>query len=126
MVHDYEGSKVTIVECDMEIGKVYEARSMADVQTKMSGRGGTSFIPVIEYINGDPKYSHLKGSGKFREALLVYFTDGYGDYEIPKPMTYRNLWVVMEDEKALSLKEPYGDVKSLKTDKDYLKLISGV
>ncbi len=125
MVKDYEGSKVTIVECDAEIGKIYEAKSMADVQTKVSGRGGTSFIPVIEYINGDPKYQKFKNSGKFRQALMVYFTDGYGDYEIPKPMTYRNLWVVMENEKNLSLKEPYGDVKALKTDKDYLKLIAG-
>lgn len=124
MVKDYEGSKVTIVECDMEIGKIYEAKKLTDVQTKMSGRGGTAFTPVIEYINGEPEYKKYKNAGRFRNALMVYFTDGYGEYEIPKPMTYRNLWVVMEDEKNLSLKEPYGDVKSLKTDKDYMRLIT--
>ena len=124
MVKDYEGSKVTIIECDMEIGKIYEAKKLSDVQTKVSGRGGTSFIPVIEYINGEPAYQKYKNAGKFRNSLMVYFTDGYGDYEIPKPKTFRNMWVVMEDEKNLSLKEPYGDVKSLKTDKDYLRLIA--
>ena len=108
----------------MEIGKIYEAKKLTDVQTKVSGRGGTAFTPVIEYINGEPEYQKFKNAGKFRNSLLVYFTDGYGEYEIPKPKTYRNMWVVMEDEKNLSLKEPYGDVKSLKTDKDYLRLIA--
>ena len=61
-------------------------------------------------------------AGKYRDALLVYFTDGYGDYEIPKPKTYRNLWVVLHDVKNLSLKNPYGDVKSLSMDADYKKL----
>ena len=98
---------------------------MADVQTKMKGRGGTSFIPVIRYINGEKEYSDVKKypmAGKYRDALLVYFTDGYGDYEIPKPKTYRNLWVVLHDVKNLSLKNPYGDVKSLSMDADYKKL----
>ena len=38
---------------------------------KVAGRGGTMFTPVIEYINKD-KY--------FRDALLLYFTDGFGPH----------------------------------------------
>lgn len=120
----YEGYKVTIIECDAEVQRVYQARSMADVQTKMRGRGGTSFVPVIQYINGDKPYDDNKKyplAGKFKDALMVYFTDGFGDYEIPKPKTYRNLWVVLHDVKNLSLKEPYGDVKSLSMDDDWKK-----
>jgi predicted metal-dependent peptidase len=97
IVKVYEGYKITIIECDAEIGKIYEAKNMADLQLKMSGRGGTSFIPVIEYINGEGHYannSKYPHAGQYRDALLIYFTDGYGDYEIPKPKTYRNLWVV--------------------------------
>lgn len=45
-------------------------------------------------------------------CLLIYFTDGYGEREIPRPKTYRNLWVVLGDEENLSLKEPYGTVIS--------------
>lgn len=112
IVKDYE-YKITIIECDAAIGKVYEAKRPSDVQTKVSGRGGTSFIPVIDYINE---------SGKFRDALMIYFTDGYGDYEIPKPRTLRNMWVVIGDEKNLSLKNPYGEVKSLKMDADWIKM----
>lgn len=121
----YEGYKLTIVECDAEVQRVYEAKNMSQLKTKMSGRGGTSFIPAIEYINGDPKYRDKQkypNSGNFKNALMVYFTDGYGDSEIPKPKTYRNLWVVLHSVDCLSLKNPYGDVKSLSMDKDYRKL----
>jgi predicted metal-dependent peptidase len=115
IVKDYE-TDITIIECDAAIGKIYKAKRVSDVQTKVSGRGGTSFIPVIEHIND---------SGKYRDALLIYFTDGYGDSEIPKPRTSRNMWVVLQDEKYLSLKEPYGEVKALRKDADWVKMKEG-
>lgn len=96
--------EITVIECDAQIQRVYRARTPADVKTKVIGRGGTMFAPVIEYINQD-KY--------FRDALLIYFTDGYGENSIPKPRTYRNIWVVTDDMRHLSLKEPYGVVLSL-------------
>jgi predicted metal-dependent peptidase len=115
IVKDYD-SKITIIECDAEIGKVYEAKKASDVQTRVTGRGGTSFVPVIEYINKTNKY---------KNALMIYFTDGYGDNEIPRPRTFRNLWVVLQDEKYLSLKEPYGEVKALRKDADWIKMNEG-
>ena len=48
----------------------------------------------------------------FRDALLIYFTDGWGEREIPRPLTYRNLWVLTEGE-YLSVEEPYGEVISM-------------
>lgn len=128
IIKSYEGYKVTIIECDAEIQRVYQVRNMNEVETKMRGRGGTSFIPVIKYINGEKPYDNptkYPYAGKFKDALMIYFTDGYGDYEIPKPKTYRNLWVVLHDTKCLSLKEPYGDVKSLSMDDDYKKMKNG-
>lgn len=95
---------ITIIECDSEVQRVYKAKTQADIQKKVAGRGGTWFTPVIEYINND-RY--------FRDALLIYFTDGYGEDKIPKPMTYRNLWVVLEKAEHLSLYEPYGVVVAL-------------
>lgn len=121
----YEGYKVTIIECDAEVQRVYQAKSMADVQTKMKGRGGTWFSPAIQYINGQKPYNDPKKyplAGKFKDALMIYFTDGYGERDIPKPMTYRNLWVVLNGEKNLSVANPYGDVKSLSTDKDFMRM----
>ena len=96
--------EITVIECDAAVRRVYKARTPADIQKKVAGRGGTCFTPAIEYINAD-KY--------FRDALLIYFTDGYGEDKIPKPRTYRNMWVVIGNKKHLSLDEPYGTVLSM-------------
>lgn len=95
---------ITVIECDAEVRRVYNAKTPADIRKKVAGRGGTWFSPVIDYVNKD-KY--------FRDALLIYFTDGYGEREIPKPRTYRNIWVVIDNARHLSLKEPYGTVLTL-------------
>ena len=96
--------ELTVIECDARVQRVYRARNRDSVKDKVAGRGGTLFTPVIEHINED-KY--------FRDALLIYFTDGFGEKNIPRPRTYRNLWVVLGNEKNLSLKEPYGAVIAL-------------
>lgn len=76
---------ITVIECDSEVQRIYLVHSPSDVKPDAAGRGGTAFTPVIEHINSDRYY---------RDALLIYFTDGYGEDRIPRPMTYRNLWVV--------------------------------
>lgn len=96
--------EITVIECDAEVQRVYRAKNASEIKTKVAGRGGTWFSPVIEYVNHD-KY--------FRDALLIYFTDGYGENTIPKPRTYRNIWVVFDDARHLSIKEPYGIVLTL-------------
>lgn len=96
--------EITVIECDAEVQRVYRAKNASEIKTKVAGRGGTWFSPVIEYVNND-RY--------FRDALLIYFTDGYGEDVIPKPKTYRNIWVVFGESSALSLKDPYGVVLTL-------------
>ena len=91
--------EITVIECDAKVQRVYQAKTADDIKEKVLGRGGTRFTPVIEYLN-----EHKE----FRDALLIYFTDGYGEQTIPKPRTYRNIWAVIGDENHLSLKEPYG------------------
>ncbi len=95
---------ITVIECDAEVRRVYRAKNPAEIKSKVTGRGGTRFTPAIEYINNDRYY---------RDALLIYFTDGYGESEIPRPRTYRNMWVVIGDARHLSVKEPYGAVMTL-------------
>lgn len=94
---------ITVIECDSEIQRIYLIRNPSDVKLDIAGRGGTSFTPVIEYINSDRYY---------RDALLIYFTDGYGEDKIPRPLTYRNLWVITGCREELSLDNPYGKVIS--------------
>ena len=95
--------ELTVIECDAQIQRVYRVHTRADVQLSVLGRGGTAFTPVIEHINGDRYY---------RDALLVYFTDGWGEQSIPRPRTYRNLWVLTRGD-YLSVEEPYGAVISM-------------
>lgn len=96
--------EITILECDSKVQRVYSVAKPADVQKKVAGRGGTEFSPAIEYINNNRYY---------RDALLIYFTDGFGEIKIPKPRTYRNIWVVFDNVRNLSVKETYGVVIAL-------------
>ncbi len=93
--------QVTIIECDTCIRRVYQVRSANEVSKEVYGRGGTSFVPVIEYINNN-RY--------FRDAILIYFTDGMGDRSIPRPLTRRTMWVLYNDQCKLSVQNPYGEV----------------
>lgn len=95
--------QITVIECDAKIQKVYIVKSKGDIDFEVRGRGGTSFTPVIEYINNDRQY---------RDHILIYFTDGFGEGTIPKPRTYRNLWVVTKNYK-LSVQNPYGRVVNI-------------
>lgn len=93
---------LTVVECDTKINREYQIKKAEDIQNKVNGRGGTLFTPVFEYMKEKRK----------RNSLLIYFTDGYGEYEIPKPYHYKTLWVITVGE-HLSVANPYGEVKSL-------------
>ena len=68
------GAKITIVECDCEIQKVWELNRKATLP-ELKGGGGTSFDPVIDWLN---KNRNLGIGG------CVYFTDGYGAKPIIK------------------------------------------
>ena len=96
--------EITVIECDAEVRNVYRITSPDDANLEVSGRGGTCFSPVIRYIN-DRRY--------YRDALLIYFTDGYGEKSIPRPRTYRNLWVISGATVHLSVEQPYGLVLPL-------------
>ncbi len=95
---------ITIIECDTAVQRVYRANRVEDVRLDVRGRGGTAFSPAVEYINAHREY---------RDALVVFFTDGFGEEAIPKPRAYRNLWVVLDDADDLSVENPYGSVVAM-------------
>lgn len=50
-------------------------------------------------------------------AVLIYFTDGVGERELEvKPINKKTIWVVSGNEE-LSLKNPYGEIKRINTEK---------
>lgn len=101
--------KLTVIECDMEINKVYEIKSKRDFQ-KMEARhgyGGTAFSPVYEYLRAN--------KSKYKDAVVIYFTDGYGEAELTtKPLNHNNIWVITDSTSNLSIKHPYGRVLELR------------
>jgi len=83
------GVHVTVVECDAYVDKekgVYKFTGLSSIQDrKVTGGGGTSFDPPIEFLNEEAnKYS-----------ALIYFTDGYA----PCPDTIPRrpvMWVISQ------------------------------
>jgi len=103
-VFDIIGSrmcKITIIECDSQIQRMYTVHSPKDISYEIHGRGGTSYIPVIEHINSNRQ---------FRDAILIYFTDGMGDHSIPRPRTLKTMWVLLNEQCRLSVSNPYGEI----------------
>ncbi|MFQ9509847.1 MAG: VWA-like domain-containing protein [Lachnospiraceae bacterium] len=95
--------EITIIECDSEIRRVYQVKTIKDIKERFHSKGSTQFDPVFAFAN----------SKKF--DLLVYFTDGKGEDSLKTiPKKYRVLWVIAGGGDSLSVKNPYGIVKRLK------------
>jgi len=80
--HIYKtGTQVTVVECDASIGRVYEYKGKTQEAQEVTGRGGTSYDPVLNYLQENrDKYQNL-----------IYLTDGECETNI-KPCK-PTLWV---------------------------------
>lgn len=99
--------EITIIECDSEIRRIYNVRSIKDIKEKVNTRGGTRFSPVFQYIE----------QHKMRNHILVYFTDGQGETELMYKKHNKTLWVLTGDCDKLSLSSPSGIVKKLSSEK---------
>ena len=69
------GTEVTVVECDATIGRVYEYKGKAEEAKEVTGRGGTSYEPVMKYL-----WDH-----KDKYQNLIYLTDGECSIERTQP-----------------------------------------
>ena len=75
-----EGSKVTVIECDAKVHRVYPFKDRIE---SVQGRGGTAFTPAFEHI----------AQNKLWADAIIYLTDGYGDDPAPFILA-PVLWVV--------------------------------
>lgn len=99
--------KITVIECDDEIRRIYKLRSPKDIRKRKSNTGSTAFSPVFEYMK----------ENNLRNNILIYFTDGVGEKELTvKPVNNNTIWVLSGKEE-LSLKKPFGIIKRINQNK---------
>lgn len=77
----FNPQKMTIIDCDSRIHAVHDVDANTDILSlEFTGNGGTSFLPVLDYVNDHPTQA------------LVYFTDLYGETDL-EPVDYPVLWI---------------------------------
>ena len=97
----FSNVSLTILDCDAEINSVIKLQraTMDDIASlHMKGGGGTSHIPVYDWL--DENIPNAK--------LVICFTDGYTTF--PKGSSIPTLWVVAGCSRLSADKFPFGDV----------------
>lgn len=90
LLNSFGQYELLVICCDAKIQSVqtFTNDTPFDGKTiKFKGGGGTSFIPVFDYL----EKNHLD------IQLLIYFTDGFGD--IPAKPIYPVMWVITHNRK---------------------------
>ena len=96
--------KMWVIPCDAEVQGVYPVQNgniKQIMSIEMKGDGGTNFKPVFEHID-----EHIRNC-----RILVYLTDGYGDFPEHQPR-YHTIWVVNKEGRE-SKEFPFGTVLRL-------------
>jgi len=97
IVSAYENVDLTVLACDAHVHSSSQVQTIRDVSSiKLQGGGGTDFKPVFQWLN----------EHKPNLRLLVFFTDGYGDF--PEESSINTLWVLSNT--SMDLEDiPFGD-----------------
>ena len=88
-IQDCYKAKFTVIECDAEIQKVYELDEQTKIQKTFKGGGGTDFRPVFDICEK-----------KYKPGLLIYLTDGEGNFPNRK-YNFRTVWCSIHDNETL-------------------------
>lgn len=106
IVSAYDNVELTVLTCDADVHTVKQVRSLADAKSiKMKGGGGTDFRPVFKWL----------GDNKPNLKLLLFFTDGYGEF--PTKETVQTIWILSKDSVELD-DIPFGDSIKVGGDRD--------
>jgi predicted metal-dependent peptidase len=91
----YPATKVDLYCCDTDLHGPWKLDSPECPTPKMTGGGGTSFVPFFGVLKNSPP------------DAAVYLTDGFGKFPGEKP-TFPTLWVILPGG-LLSQKFPFGE-----------------
>lgn len=107
IIRAYDCVTLTVLACDSEVHNVQDVKDESDLLNfKFGGGGGTSFKPVFKWL--EENKSHTK--------LLIFFTDGYGDFPESEP-SIRTLWVLSKQSIGID-KVPFGEAVQMEDYKD--------
>lgn len=105
-------AEMTIVHCDSKIENVMRVKPKDRIPGKVYGRGGTEFIPALEFFDKEKK----------KPDVLVFFTDlEVCDSDIPnEPRAYKIIWVGTNEDRCeyFEDKGKYGKFIPLKIDEE--------
>lgn len=102
VIKAYENVTLTLVCCDAEITNTQVIATEEDLsKINFKGGGGTDFRPVFDWMKKE----------KPNAKVLIYFTDGYGEFPEDIP-NLKMLWCVSEGGLDLD-KIPFGETVSL-------------
>ena len=91
LLNTFGSYELTVIQCDADIGCVetFDDATPLDPNRpwETTGGGGTDFRPVFHYIDEHPE---------LEPNLLIYFTNGYGDYPERAP-AYPVMWLLTKD-----------------------------
>ena len=89
----FNPEKMTIIDCDADIHEIHEVDEGTDIMSlDFHGGGGTSFLPVLDYVDKHPTQA------------LIYFTDLYGEEKMD-PVDYPVLWICNSDHEPATIGE---------------------
>ena len=89
----FNPEKITLIDCDTTIHNIISVDQTTNLLSlKLSGGGGTSFIPVLAYMEKNPANA------------LIYFTDLYGEEELEE-VNYPILWICTSEHKPSKIGE---------------------
>jgi predicted metal-dependent peptidase len=102
ILEDNPNIELPIIYCDAQVHSVDILTDTND-KTIPRGGGGTSFLPVFEYIKNDKTgiFDGIKG--------LIYITDGYCGMEPIPEQDFKVLWDITTDHGMSSYKRAIGE-----------------
>jgi len=84
---------MTIIDCDSKIHQIHDIDQTTDILSlEFHGGGGTSFQPVLDYVEEHPTQA------------LIYFTDLHGESTLD-PVNYPVLWICNSDHEPATIGE---------------------
>lgn len=85
VIKSMAGAKISFIACDAQVHAVVRTRRLAEIKLNMKGGGGTDFRPAFDAI------AKLKP----RPNVVIFATDGYGEYPPEPPKGIHVIWLVV-------------------------------